>query len=578
MEPPVKSATPRIRKRLGEMLIDAGLLTEAQLEQALSEQKRRKIKLGQLLIQDNILKERQILRAVSRQLRIELYEPDSFPPDPSLAVYISEKLAHQHNMIPLKKDGQLLWVAMQDPTDFHGVTAVMSATNLDVEPVMCTGEQFLSLFQGTYGKRYDPNADFVMDIDDIDVESESIDEAGGDTFTIDSLQSMAEEAPVVRLVNSILVQALNRRASDIHIQPEQDAVSLRMRVDGRLEEVPGPPKAVYLPLCSRIKLLSNMDISVSRVPQDGRFTYRAQDKEISVRTSTVPSIYGEKLVLRLLDQSSDALRLEELGMQPHERKKVEEALERSHGMILATGPTGSGKTTLLYSLLRKINKPSESIVTLEDPVEYRLKGVCQIQLNLKAGMTFASGLRSVLRQDPDTIMIGEIRDIETADIAIKSALTGHRVLSTLHTNDAPGAVTRFVEMGVEPFLVASTVVMVSAQRLVRRICPDCIEPYNAPLDAQKLMGLKPDKGIRFFRGRGCYNCGKSGYRGRVGVYEILVMDNTVRELIMRRATAQEIREEAIAAKSFTTLRMDAARKALEGLITFEEFATVGYEP
>ena len=565
------------RKRLGEMLIEAGFITEAVLKEQLAEQKARKMRLGQCLIFNRIVTEEDIIAVVSKQLRIETLRQSKFVADSSLATVVSEKLAHKCSAIPVHREGSLLWVGMTDPTDFNSINDLMQVTNHDIEPIMCTEQEFEELFFATYGSKYNAQSDMLLDVEDIAVEQELRSEAEAATFSIDSLQNMAEEAPVVRLVNSILVQALNRRASDIHIQPEQDSIGIRFRVDGKLENVPSPPKSVLLPLISRIKLLSNIDISVSRMPQDGRFTYRAQNREVSVRTATAPSIYGEKVVMRLLDQGAHSLTLEDMDIVPADRRKIDTALRKPHGMLLATGPTGSGKSTMLYALLKKMNRPEHSIVTLEDPVEYRIKGICQMQLNTRAGMTFASGLRSILRQDPDTIMVGEIRDQETADIAIKAALTGHKVLSTLHTNDAPGAVTRFVEMGIEPFLVASTVVLVMAQRLVRRICPDCAAAYTPTRDELAQLGVRHDSGIQFFRGAGCFACNRTGYRGRLAVFEMLPMENTVRELVLRRASSQEIRDKAIGDGLLRTLTRDAAERVLAGQTTFEEFLSVSFD-
>ncbi|AGW12516.1 GspE/PulE family protein [Megalodesulfovibrio gigas] len=565
------------RKRLGEMLIEAGFITEAVLKEQLAEQKARKMRLGQCLIFNRIVTEEDIIAVVSKQLRIETLRQSKFAAEPSLASVVSEKLAHKCSAIPVHREGSLLWVGMTDPTDFNSINDLMQATNHDIEPVMCTEQEFEELFFATYGSKYSAQSDMLLDVEDIAVEQERRSDAETATFSVDSLQNMAEEAPVVRLVNSILVQALNRRASDIHIQPEQDSIGIRFRVDGKLENVPSPPKSVLLPLVSRIKLLSNIDISVSRMPQDGRFTYRAQNREVSVRTATAPSIYGEKVVMRLLDQGAHSLTLEDMDIVSSDRRKIDAALRRPHGMLLATGPTGSGKSTMLYALLKKMNKPEHSIVTLEDPVEYRIKGICQMQLNTRAGMTFASGLRSILRQDPDTIMVGEIRDQETADIAIKAALTGHKVLSTLHTNDAPGAVTRFVEMGIEPFLVASTVVLVMAQRLVRRICPDCAAAYTPTREELAQLGVRYDSGIQFFRGAGCFACNRTGYRGRLAVFEMLPMENTVRDLVLQRASSQEIRDKAVAGGLLRTLTRDAAERVLAGQTTFEEFLGVSFD-
>jgi type IV pilus assembly protein PilB len=390
---------------------------------------------------------------------------------------------------------------------------------------------------------------------------------------VSSLQGMAEEAPVVRLVNSILSQGVREGASDIHISPEKAYVQVRFRVDGKLHEVPAPPKSMFLPIISRLKILANMDIAVSRIPQDGRFTVKMKNKDINIRSSTIPSIYGENMVLRLLDTSTSIYSLERLGMTDGDRDRLELSINKAYGMILSTGPTGSGKSTSLYSILKTINQPDINIITVEDPVEYRIEKIRQVQLNRKAGMTFASGLRSILRQDPDVIMVGEIRDLETAEIAIQAALTGHRVLSTLHTNDSAGAITRFIDMGVEPFLVSSTMVVSFAQRLVRMICPNCKAQYKPSREALKTWDLKNTEQAKFMHGKGCFNCMHTGYKGRTGVYEVLIIDEMIQDLILKRASGHEINRAALTAGNFKPLRENAARKVLEGVTTLEEAAS-----
>ncbi|TVM19860.1 general secretion pathway protein GspE [Oceanidesulfovibrio indonesiensis] len=558
------------RKRIGEMLMEEGLLTNEQLQQALAGQKELGIKLGQYLIQKNMVDESHVVRLLARQLRVGRYDKERFPPSTELAEVVPESLAHRHLLVPLQRQGSLLWLAMMDPTDLDAIDLVMKTSGYDVEPVICTEQEYVSHFYGVYGR-------MLEGIADVEVEQEQSITVEDSTVTISSLQYMAEDAPVVKLVNSVLVQALDRGASDIHIQPKHKDVLLRFRVDGKLEEAPAPPKAFYLPFISRIKLLSNMDISISRVPQDGRFTYRTRDKEISVRTSTTPTIYGEKVVMRMLNQSNEVMDFTELGMSEREAKILRTATRRPYGLILATGPTGSGKTTLLYSVLDKLNKIDVNIVTLEDPVEYRVENICQIQLNRKAGMTFASGLRSVLRQDPDIIMVGEIRDLETADIAIKSALTGHKVLSTLHTNNAADTITRMVEMGIEPFLVASTLLVSVAQRLVRRLCDDCAVEEPATSKQLKILGVKPSEGLTIRKAVGCQKCGRSGYKGRIGVFEILEIDENIQDMVIKRASAHQIRAAAVRAGTLVTLKQNAAIKVLEGQTSLEEYMTIAFE-
>jgi len=405
-----------------------------------------------------------------------------------------------------------------------------------------------------------------MDIE-AEAEVEKSQESAAEEIQIASLQDMAGEAPVVRLVNSIFAQAIREGASDVHISPQQNNMQVRFRRDGKLHEVPSPPKSFALPITARIKILANIDITVSRIPQDGRFTLRMEKREINVRVSTMPTIHGENVVLRLLDMSSGVYSLDRLGMIKTDRDKIETMVRKAYGMILSTGPTGSGKSTSLYSILNELNSADTNIITLEDPVEYRIDNIRQVQLNRKAGMTFASGLRSILRQDPDIIMVGEIRDSETAEIAIQAAQTGHRLLSTLHTNDAAGAITRFVDMGIEPFLVSF------AQRLVRTVCPYCKEPYMPTQAALAAWGLKNVENANFQRGKGCYQCLNTGYRGRTGIFEVLVNDEMTQELILKRKSAQEITRIAVEQGKLRTLKDDAASKVLQGITTLEEAAS-----
>ncbi len=571
-----ESVFSKSKKLIGQMLVDAGVLSQDDLDSCLREQKLSKQKLGNILISRELVTEDQFLSVLSRQLKVKRLNFKNFQPNPGLKDILPETEAAKLHVVPLFKKGSLLMVAMRDPTDIASIDSVERITRLEVEPVICNASELDFITVAVYGRKFTEEEEIIPDFEDVDVESESEEATGKEDLNITSLQSMAEDAPVIKFVNSILLQALNKRASDVHINPKEDRIDLRYRIDGELKEFASPPKKFFLPLVSRIKLISNLDISVNRVPQDGRFTYRVRDKEISVRTSTLPTIYGEKIVLRLHVQSSHGLSLDQLGMGEKEREVLEKALIKPYGMILATGPTGSGKSTLLYSLIERICSPNINIVTLEDPVESRLPEVTQVQLNAKAGMTFASGLRSILRQDPDVIMVGEIRDVETAKIGIQAAMTGHKVLSTLHTNDASGAVSRFIEMGIEPFLISSTLLAVVAQRLVRKLCPYCVEPYEPDLTQLRTVIKSPPPGqkIHFFRSKGCPNCEHMGYKGRVGVYEVLQVDNTIKELILKRASAFAIKQKAVQTGKLRTLKMDAAFKVLQGVTSLQEYLTV----
>jgi type IV pilus assembly protein PilB len=563
----------RARKKLGEILVEGGLLTQKQLEEALPFQKKSNLKLGQFLVREGIVSESQIVDLVSNQLRLEKYRPDKYTIDIDLANLLPADIAHKYQAAPLHKNGLLLTIAMMDPLDINALDAIEVYTNCEVEAIICTEQQLNQLLNSLYGT-YAGIGGVLEDMEEMQIDKSAEEKSPvTEDVEVSSLQGMAEEAPVVRLVNSILSQGVREGASDIHISPEKESVQVRFRVDGRLHEVPAPPKSMFLPIISRLKILANMDIAVSRIPQDGRFTVKMKNKDINIRASTIPSIYGENMVLRLLDTSNSIYSLERLGMNEKDRQKLESMIARPHGMILSTGPTGSGKSTSLYSILKKINQPDINIITVEDPVEYRIEKIRQVQLNRKAGMTFASGLRSILRQDPDVIMVGEIRDSETANIAVQAALTGHRVLSTLHTNDSPGAITRFVDMGVEPFLVASVMIVSFAQRLVRTVCPSCKTGYQPPPEALKFWGLDTVENANFQQGKGCFSCMHTGYKGRTGIYEVLVIDDLVQDLILKRASAHEITRAVKEATGFTTLKDNAAEKVIQGITSLEEAAS-----
>jgi len=563
----------RARKKLGEILVEGGLLTQKQLEEALPFQKKSNLKLGQFLVREGIVSESQIVDLVSTQLRLEKYSPDKYTVDVDLANLLPADIAHKFQAAPLQINGLLLTIAMMDPLDINGLDAIELYTNCEVEAIICTEQHLNQLLNSLYGT-YAGIGGVLEDMEEMEIDKDAEEKSAlTEDVEVSSLQGMAEEAPVVRLVNSILSQGVREGASDIHISPEKQSVQVRFRVDGRLHEVPAPPKSMFLPIISRLKILANMDIAVSRIPQDGRFTVKMKNKDINIRASTIPSIYGENMVLRLLDTSNSIYSLEHLGMNAKDQQKLESMISRPHGMILSTGPTGSGKSTSLYSILKMINQPDINIITVEDPVEYRIEKIRQVQLNSKAGMTFASGLRSILRQDPDVIMVGEIRDSETANIAVQAALTGHRVLSTLHTNDSAGAITRFVDMGVEPFLVASVMIVSFAQRLVRTICPSCKTSYQPPAEALRFWGLDNVANANFQQGQGCFSCMQTGYKGRIGVYEVLIIDDFVQDLILKRTSAHEIIRLVKEVGDFTTLKDSAAEKVIQGITSLEEAAS-----
>jgi len=562
-----------VKKRLGEMLIERKLLTEGQLKQALVEQRKAGLRLGQYLTRQGILNENQIVDMLSVQLKIKKYHPDRYPIDVGLDRLIPIETAQKFQVAPLMKKGRLLTIAMTDPLDINALDTIEIAANAEVEPVVCTEREVNQLINDIYGMQSGMGG--VLESMEIEAqpEEEKAQDKLAEEVQIASLQDQADEVPVVRLVNSIFAQAIREGASDVHISPQQTSIQLRFRIDGKLHEVPSPPKALFLPIVARMKILANMDITVSRIPQDGRFTLRMEKHEINVRVSSMPTIYGENVVLRLLDMSSGVYSLDRLGMIESDRDKIETMCRKAYGMILSTGPTGSGKSTSLYSILDELNNIDTNIITLEDPVEYRIDNIRQVQLNQKAGMTFASGLRSILRQDPDIIMVGEIRDSETAAICIQAAQTGHRLLSTIHTNDAAGAITRFVDMGIEPFLVASALLVSFGQRLVRTVCPYCKEPYQPTEAALVEWGLDKAENPNFQKGKGCYQCMNTGYKGRTGIFEVLVNDEIVQEMILKRKSSQEITRVAVAEGKLRTLKDDAANKVLQGITTLEEAAS-----
>jgi len=560
------------RKKLGEILVEGGLLTQKQLEQALPFQKKSTLKLGQFLVREGIVSEVQIVDLVSTQLKLEKYRPDKHVIDMELAQFVPPEIAHKYSLAPLQKNGMLLTVAMIDPLDINALDAIEVYTNCEAETVICTEQQLNQLHTTLYGT-YAGIGGVLEDMDEMQIDKGAEKTTTLEDVEVSSLQGMAEEAPVVRLVNSILSQGVREGASDIHISPEKEHVQIRFRVDGKLHDVPAPPKSMFLPIISRLKILSNMDIALSRIPQDGRFTVKLKNKDINIRASTIPSIHGENLVLRLLDTSSTIYSLDLLGMNDSDRQKLEAMVCKPYGMILSTGPTGSGKSTALYAILKKINQPDINIITVEDPVEYRIEKIRQLQLNRKAGMTFASGLRSILRQDPDVIMVGEIRDSETATIAVQAALTGHRVLSTLHTNDAAGAMTRLMDMSIEPFLVSSVMLVSFAQRLVRKVCVHCRTPHQPTPEALRYWRLENVDTSGFITGQGCFNCMQTGYRGRTGIYEVLVIDEMIQDLILKRCSAHEISRVAIEAGNFKTLRDNALEKVVQGITSLEEAAS-----
>jgi len=560
----------RTKRKLGEMLVAAGVLKAAELEQSVLACAAAGMKLGEYLCGRGLIREDQLVELLGSQLRVARYDPERYPIDVSLGTLLPAETAQRLQVVPLRRRNGALELGMSDPTDLDAMDAVEQLTRCEVIPVICTDREINQLTNGLYGSFAGLGGVAEAGAD----QSAEILPSMAEDVEVGSLKDMAEGAPVIRMVNWIVTQAVREGARDIHISPEAAHVQLRFRIDGKLREVPAPPKSLHLSIVSRIKILSQMDIAISRVPQDGRFTVKLDNREINVRVSTVPTTNGENIVLRLLDMGAFNYSMFDLGMSERARELRAKGSAAPYGMILSTGPTGSGKTTTLYAMLKELNHPDVHIITVEDPVEYRVPKIRQIQLNAKAGMTFASSLRSILRQDPDIIMVGEIRDAETARIATQAALTGHRVLSTVHTNDAAGAITRLIDMGIEPFLVASVLLVSFAQRLVRKVCPHCAVRVAPSRQARAFWGVPDKDDVAFMQAQGCPRCQQTGYQGRTGIFEVLMIDDLIRELIARKSTTLEINQAARAAGRLRTLKEDALDKLRQGVTTVEEAMSV----
>lgn len=555
---------PRFNRspRLGEQLVLKGILTEEALENALSAAKAANMKLGEYLTSHGIVPEEDILKALSEQLNFPLYNPDEFPLNTNLKDLVPQDVARENRLVPLTLEEGVLYCALLDPNNFRALDTVEETCRCQVEPVLCTKADFVRLFSAVYGE-YSAFSEMLGEID-----ADTAPDAGrADEEVITN--NAVDDVPVIRLVNLILSEGVKVGASDIHINPEKTTVNVRYRVEGMLRKASEVPLKLAPSVVSRIKIMGNMDISETRLPQDGRFTIKVEGHEINVRVSSIPTTYGENVVMRLLDMSAQRIyELPKLGMGPEDYKLVTQAAHKPYGMILSTGPTGSGKSSSLYAIIKLVNRDEVNIMTLEDPVEYRMAGVRQVQLNVKAGMTFSSGLRAILRQDPDILMVGEIRDRETAQIAVQAALTGHLVLSTLHTNDALSAVNRLVDMGVEPYLVASVLLCSFAQRLVRCVCPHCREQYQPSIGLLHVFGLTPEDGP-FFHGKGCPRCGGTGYMGRTAIFEVFPMLDELQEMVTAGKSKQEIYRRA-RELGIRTMADDAAKKIRAGITTAEE--------
>ncbi len=567
------------------MLVASGLITAAQLGEVLELQRTSGGKLGQLLVHKKFIAERKLLEFLSKQFGIEFVDLSAAEIKPEVLKIIPENIARRYGLVAVEKTENKLKVAMEDPLNIVVLDDLKMMTGFDIKPVFGAESDINAAIDKNYGTKTAKEAldDILLKTangtTEVSLVEEDENKGGGEDIT--TLDAAGEAAPIVKMVNLIISSAIKAHASDIHIEPTYKETKVRFRIDGVLHAQPSPPKKFHNALVSRLKIMSQLDISERRVPQDGRTKLKIEDKEIDLRISILPCGPGEKVVMRILDSSGLKLRLEDLGMEPENHAIFAKCIKAPHGINLITGPTGSGKSTTLYSALATLNEPDVNIVTIEDPIEYQLEGINQVGVNADVGLTFASGLRSFLRQDPDVIMVGEIRDFETMSIAINAAMTGHLVFSTLHTNDAPGAITRIGMMGVEPFLTSSTLLMVVAQRLVRGICKNCKEPYEVTPDLLVSLGVPKallDNNIKngkitLFRGRGCETCSQTGYKGRMGIHEILEINDQIRQLIIAKADASKIGE--VAHKNgMITLRESALRKLFIGKTTVEEVIRV----
>ncbi|RMG72570.1 MAG: type II secretion system protein GspE [Nitrospirae bacterium] len=551
-----------MKKRLGEILINLGYITEDNLTKALEIQQKEghKRKIGEIL-EELALKEEELIQALSIQLEIPVVSKEDLPVELPIE-RISYEFLKENCLLPIRLQDGVLEVAVADPGKTSALEALEISYGVDVKPLLAKKSLILNHLETVFASRESMMRRVLEDVEE-DVETETVEEAG-------KLEDLAQEKGIIQLVNLLIENAVRDRASDIHIEPEETSVRVRYRIDGVLYEKEVIPARMKAAVTSRIKLLASMNIAERRLPQDGRIEGRFGDKEIDIRVSTVPTVYGESIVMRLLDREASFITLEELGFDETLLNLYSDLIKRPYGMILITGPTGSGKSTTLYASLDRINTPDKKIITVEEPVEYLMQGVNQINVRPKIGLTFASGLRHIVRQDPDVIMVGEIRDLETASIAIHAALTGHLLFSTLHTNDAPSAITRLVDMGVEHYLVSSTLIGVMAQRLVRRICPHCKVQYKISDDIKKEFGFDTD---HLYHGEGCQHCSNTGYRGRIAIFELLIIGDEIREMITEKASSRELRERAIAT-GMRTLREDGLLKVKRGITTLDEVLRV----
>ncbi len=573
--PPVKS----FGERIADALVEDGLLSARQIEELVEQQKQGGTRLLKLIMEKAYVSEQDMAVCMGRVLNVPPVNLTRVAISMDIADLLPREVAHNHKVVPVSRLDNKLFLAMADPLNVLALDDVKRITHLEVAPLIASEKAILEKLNQIDSSKSGSMEDIIEDAkkkqtadkaaqddDNVEISKESLEEVN-----LDQLAASSEEAPVIKLANLILVQAIKDRASDIHIEPFDKGMKLRYRVDGVLAEATPPPKQMQLALASRFKIMSSLDIAERRLPQDGRMRLRVGGKDYDLRVSILPTVHGEKIVLRVLDKSNLSASLDKLGLDPDTFHQVKSAVDAPHGLLLVTGPTGSGKTTTLYSALNELNNPVFNIVTVEDPVEFQIPGINQVPVKKEIGLSFAAALRSILRQDPDIVMIGEIRDTETAEIAVEAALTGHQVLSTMHCNDAPGAVARMDDMGIAPFLISSSVILACAQRLMRRVCSHCKEPVEYPAKMYHDLNIDPAvfEGVTFYRGRGCERCKNSGYAGRLAIIEAMTVSDEIRKLIISRANTRELSKVAIG-QGMKTLRMVALDRVRDGVSTLEQ--------
>jgi len=564
-------------QRLGDLLVKEKIITQEQLQQATKNQKENNSRLGAALVKLGFLTEEDFTNFLSRQYGVPAINLAYFEIDASVVKLIPHETAKRYQILPLSRVGASLTIAMVDPTNVFAMDDIKFMTGFNIEPVVASESSILEGIDKAYGTKQGEDLESVMqtmnDMGDTDVEVQQ-EEAEA---ALADLERAADEAPIVKLVNLILTDSVKRGASDIHMEPYEKEFRVRFRIDGVLQAIMSPPLKLKDAITSRLKIMSKLDISEKRLPQDGRIMLKmnlgGKKKQLDFRVSTLPTLWGEKIVMRLLDKENLRLDMTKLGFEQESLTKFEKAILKPYGMVLVTGPTGSGKTNTLYSSIARLNTPDTNIMTAEDPVEFQLGGVNQVQMKEQIGLNFAAALRAFLRQDPNIILVGEIRDFETAEIAIKAALTGHLVLSTLHTNGAPETITRLMNMGIEPFLVATSVHLICAQRLIRRVCKECAEPFEVPIQTliDEGFGAEEAKTVKLMKGKGCGVCNNTGYKGRTGLYEVMEVDDEIRELVLVGASALELKKKAIE-RGMITLRRSGLTKVAMGWTTLEEVA------